>query len=106
MALNDLILLSVARDAEQRFQTADAFRNALKSVMEAPAPMAAPPPVAVGEIVPAAVVQKSHRAQWALVGALCCVAVLVGLIELTKEKGGGGESAGAPGGRAAAEAGA
>src|SRR5204863_5121119 len=31
-ALNELILLSVSREADARFQTADAFRNALNSV--------------------------------------------------------------------------
>ena len=83
-ALNDLILLSVTRDPDRRFQTADAFRNALKSVLEGT--LVTPPPVkpvpAPAAAVPAAVPpQKSHRAQWATVGALCFVAVLVGAIE-------------------------
>src|SRR5271165_4781212 len=31
-ALNDIILMAIAKDPAQRFQTADAFRNALKSI--------------------------------------------------------------------------
>ena len=31
-ALNDIILMSIAKDPEHRFQTADAFRKALNSV--------------------------------------------------------------------------
>jgi len=43
--LNDIILMSVAKYPEGRFQTAGAMRNALSSVASAPnpAPMAAPP---------------------------------------------------------------
>jgi len=44
-ALNDVILLSVAKDANERFQTAAAFGNALRSVMPAgtaPAPTLRP----------------------------------------------------------------
>jgi serine/threonine-protein kinase len=40
-ALNEIILIAIAKDPAQRFQTADAFRNALSSV-----PVPAPPPVA------------------------------------------------------------
>src|SRR5256885_8392538 len=50
--LNDLILISVARDPDRRFQTADAFRNALKALtpaaptVDVPRPVPAiPPPV-------------------------------------------------------------
>ncbi len=38
-ALNEIILMAIAKDPAQRFQTADAFRNALSSV-----PVAAPTP--------------------------------------------------------------
>ncbi|MGC2184486.1 MAG: serine/threonine-protein kinase [Terriglobales bacterium] len=38
-ALNEIILMAIAKDPEQRFQTADAFRNALSSV-----PVSAPTP--------------------------------------------------------------
>ena len=33
-ALNDIILMSISKDPLQRFQTADAFRNALQNVLE------------------------------------------------------------------------
>lgn len=35
-ALNEIILMAIAKDPAQRFQTADAFRNALSSVRSAP----------------------------------------------------------------------
>ena len=86
-SLNDLILLAVAREPDRRFQTAEAFRNALKSMsdttlmLDAPTvrpvtrvAQAAAPPVVAPEV-------KSHRALWATVGALCFVAVLVGAIQ-------------------------
>ena len=44
-ALNEIILISIAKDPTQRFQTADAFRNALSSVMMAPPPPAVNTPV-------------------------------------------------------------
>jgi serine/threonine-protein kinase len=93
-ALNDLILLSVAREPERRFQTAAAFRNALKSVAgaavmpEAPTRVAETRPMVPGAAAaaaaaapPAPVEAKSHRALWATIGALCFVAVLVGAIQ-------------------------
>jgi serine/threonine protein kinase len=39
-ALNDIIVMAVAKDPAQRFQTADAFRNALSQVGVAAAPAA------------------------------------------------------------------
>jgi eukaryotic-like serine/threonine-protein kinase len=79
-ALNEIILLSVQREPEKRFQTAEAFGNALASV----APSAAAPipakPVAVAEAPrPAA---KSRRGLWVAAGTLCAVAALVAVIEL------------------------
>ncbi len=41
-ALNDIIVMAVAKDPAQRFQTADAFRNALSQVGVAAAPAAVP----------------------------------------------------------------
>jgi len=87
--LNELILLSVKRDAGARFQTADAFRNALNSVAAAVAPTlplaqprtSSPAPQAAPAVAAAAAPEKSHRALWATVGALCCVAALVAAIE-------------------------
>ena len=88
--LNDLILFSVNRDPNTRFQTAEAFRNALAGVMGiAPAPVpdaaasAAASKDAPTETLPPV---KSHRALWATVGALCCVGALVAAIELMPSK--------------------
>jgi serine/threonine-protein kinase len=82
-ALNDLILLSVNRDPNSRFQTAEAFRNALGSVMGAVAAptIPVPPPAApaVSQEPPPA--RKSNRAIWATIGALCCVGILVAAIQ-------------------------
>ena len=81
-ALNELILLSVNRDPNGRFQSADAFRNALTNVLGTFAPYAAPPSQAAGATVAAPPPAKSHRALWATVGALCCVGIIVAAIEL------------------------
>ena len=82
-ALNEIIMVSVARDAGARFQTADAFRNALGSVVDSTVVL--PPPVApqgAPQIVGAVPERKSGgRALWATVGALCFVAVLVAAIQ-------------------------
>ncbi|MCU1233617.1 MAG: serine/threonine protein kinase, partial [Candidatus Solibacter sp.] len=90
-ALNDLIMISVTREPDRRFQTAEAFRNALKSVSEAtfvmdsphvrPVTRVADPPPIAASVPGAPPPQKSHRALWATVGALCFVAVLVGAIQ-------------------------
>jgi serine/threonine-protein kinase len=87
-ALNDLILLSVNRDPNGRFQTAEAFRNALNSVTAVAAPPVAaptvpvstpaPPPAAAAVVAPA---KKSNRAVWATIGALCCVGILIAAIQ-------------------------
>src|ERR1051326_2670630 len=61
-ALNELILLSVNRDPNGRFQSADAFRNALTNVLGTFAPYAAPPSQAAGATVAAPPPAKSHRA--------------------------------------------
>ncbi len=81
-ALNDLILLSVTREADRRFQTADAFRNALRSWAGETVPMAPAPPRPIAPAMPLSGVEpKSRRALWAGIGALCFVAVLAGAIE-------------------------
>lgn len=95
-ALNEIILLSIAKDPAKRFQSADAFRSALGTVgggapVAAPAaaprqaqtftPVAAPPtPVAQ---VP---LQRSgHRGLYITLGAVLAVAVLVvGATQLPK----------------------
>lgn len=92
-ALNEIILLSVQREPDKRFQSADAFRNALLSVGAAPdagrvavsaaaIPSAPPPPVS-----------KSHRGLWLAMGSLCAVAAIVAVAEFAPFKK---ASAGAP----------
>jgi serine/threonine-protein kinase len=101
-ALNDLILFSVGREPASRFQSADAFRNALHSVMGARAPVAAaaPPPAHAvrTESLPPQVVPpgKSHRALWATVGALCFAGALIAAIEFGPWKKTSAGSAAAP----------
>jgi serine/threonine-protein kinase len=83
-ALNDLILLSVNREAAGRFQSAEAFHNALSGVAAMMAPtVAAPQAQAPRQAAPPppAAPRKSHRALWATVGALCCVGILVAAIQ-------------------------
>jgi hypothetical protein len=101
-ALNDIILMSMAKDPSARFQSAEAFRNALASVhpgaappayqpgavpasaTRAATPMAAPSRPAAPQVpqVPAAVVATSlpassgHRGLYMAIGALIVVAVL------------------------------
>jgi serine/threonine-protein kinase len=106
-ALNDLILFSVGREPDARFQKAEAFQKALNSVVPGaattvlltpaakasetpqpappPAPQAVPPapaPRPAPAPAPAATREnRSHRALWATVGALCCVGILVAIIQ-------------------------
>ena len=100
-ALNDAILISVAKDPNARFQTAGAFRNALGCVMPAPAPVAAPmaasqaetktmpraaenPPV-MEQAPPAR--PPSRRGLWMALGAVAAVAAVVALIQFAPWKG-------------------
>jgi serine/threonine-protein kinase len=89
-ALNDVILLSVAKDPNARFQTAGAFRNALASVFPeraaaapAPAPIVAPAPVQAAGIVqprkPAS--SGSKRGLWMALGAVAAVLAVAAAIE-------------------------
>ena len=41
-ALNDVILMAIAKEPGQRFQTADALRKALETIVAAPAPTRVP----------------------------------------------------------------
>ena len=108
--LNDVILLSVAKDPNQRFQTAEAFRNALGNVqrmvgrpaaamaataMGSAAPMAAPQvaPLLPQEAAAPPAPAKSHRGLWLTAGALVTALVVVGLIQFGPWKK---TSAGAP----------
>ena len=91
-ALNDMILMSVSRDPNMRFQTAGAFRNALRSIAAPiPAPAAAPPaPARDSQALQPAQPEKprSKRGLWIAIGALATAAVLVGLIQFGPLKGG------------------
>ncbi|HEX5483854.1 MAG TPA: serine/threonine-protein kinase [Terriglobia bacterium] len=93
-ALNDVILTALAKDPSQRFQTADAFRNALRSVGSQisapaetnPAPMARPAAAAAGQRIaapePAPAPQsvrpsKGYRGLYMTLGALVAIVVIV-----------------------------
>jgi hypothetical protein len=91
-ALNDAILMSVAKDPAARFQTAGAFRNALGNVAPAASPMpaqaitqpvrgpVAPMPMPVAAAV-AAQKPRGKRGLWMTVGALATAAVVIAAIE-------------------------
>ena len=85
-ALNDLILLSVSRNRDARFQSAEAFHRALNGVMAslAPAPPVASQTLQLAPPLPEA--QKSHRGLWVAAGALCCVGAMVAAIEFVPWK--------------------
>ncbi len=90
-ALSELILVSLNRDPAGRFQTAGAFRNALRSVAAAPAvapavsPAAAPavaaPAASTGRAKP-----RGHRAVWMAAGGLCAVLAIIALIQFGPRK--------------------
>jgi len=95
-ALNDAILMSVARVPAERFQTAAAFRNALGAIVPqaapAPAPVVAAAPARPAEPQPAAQPaqpEKSHsrRGLWIAIGALTTAAVVIALIQYGPWKG-------------------
>ena len=89
--LNDVILMSVAKDPNARFQTAVAVRNALSNVFAEVKPQTAAPTVAavpVGQ--PARTVQPaSHRAQWMVLGAVAAVLAIVAVVAIAPWKGSG-----------------
>jgi serine/threonine-protein kinase len=102
-ALNDVIMLAVAKDPNARFQGAAAFRKALSSVVPAaaaaPSSMfaaAAAPAVLAGaplaqspsSVPPAAPVRpRSRRGLWMALGGIATAAVVIGVIELAPWKG-------------------
>lgn len=100
-ALNDVILYSVQKDPNARYQTAEAFREALQKAMAPPAP--APVQVAastaprqatyVAPAVPEPA--KSRRGLWVAIGAAAAVAAVVGVIELAPKKNAAAEAPGA-----------
>ena len=79
--LNDVILMSVAKSPDARFQTAAAFRNALGNVV--PAPAAAKPAVAAASPVEPAVARpaKSRRGLWMGIGAVATAAAVIAIIQ-------------------------
>lgn len=96
--LNDIILLSVAKDPSARFQTAGAFRNALTNVAPAAAQVTLPLPNNAlpnkplpnnaHENVPAASAKSpSRRGLWMGLGAVAALAVLVAAVALGPWKG-------------------
>ncbi|MEO8369469.1 MAG: serine/threonine-protein kinase [Candidatus Solibacter sp.] len=104
--LNDVILMAVAKDAESRFQTAGALRNALGNVARdlnpaaAAAPAAAPPAPAkaVKRVQPEPVVSaavsaatppvqpESRRGLWMGLGAVAAVLGIVAIVALAPWK--------------------
>ena len=94
--LNDVILMSVAKDAGARFQTAAALRNALANVaaglqptVALPRPAPAPAPAKAGpQPAKAAVPGKpvSHRGAWMGLGAVVAVLAIVAVIALAPWK--------------------
>jgi serine/threonine-protein kinase len=94
--LNDIILLSVAKDPAARFQTAEAFRNALLNIQglvgrpagavatarrgAAAAPQAAPALAQEAPAAPAAAA-KGHRGIWIAAGTLFTALLVIGIIQ-------------------------
>lgn len=76
-AVNDLIMTALAKDPAQRFQSADAFRKALDSIVP-------PTGAAQTQTIPAkpqplpmpAGKRRGHRGLWMAAGAVACVCVL------------------------------
>src|ERR1019366_3619951 len=90
--LNDVILMSVAKDAGARFQTAAALRNALANVaagMQPTVALPAPAPAKAGpQSAKAAVPGQpvSHRGAWMGLGAVAAVLAIVAVIALAPWK--------------------
>jgi eukaryotic-like serine/threonine-protein kinase len=79
-ALNDIILTALDKEPARRFQSAEAFRNALESIRSRPAETVfVPAPTKTLPAVTApAVGKKNHRGLWMAAGAAACVCVLAG----------------------------
>jgi serine/threonine-protein kinase len=91
-ALNDMILMSVSRDPNQRFQGAAAFRNALSGIagnvatpVAAPVARVAPPVAALASVAQkdtvGATTSRGKRGLWIAIGALATAALLIGMIQ-------------------------
>jgi hypothetical protein len=95
--LNDVILMSVAKDADARFQTAKALRNALSNVaaelnpasaVTAPAapPAAARPPAGQPGNALQPAPARSHRGAWMGLGAVVAVLAIVAVVAIAPWK--------------------
>ncbi len=93
--LNDAILMSVAKDPAMRFQTAGAFRAALGSIFQQPAPAVItqpPAPVPTPVFQPMAPVAmtaakpKGKRGLWMALGALAAALGAISIIEFAPPK--------------------
>jgi len=87
--LNDAILMAVAKDPNQRFQGAAAFRNALGSLVAAPHPTVTMPNKPQAPAVAAAPAAKgqSKRGLWMAVGAIAAALAVIGVIQFGPKKG-------------------
>jgi serine/threonine protein kinase len=81
--LSEIILQAIEKDPAKRFQTADAFRNALLFVCQpvqpaVSAPATGPTPIltAQPQVPPPPQTARSHRGLWIAIGALLGIAVL------------------------------
>lgn len=82
--LNDVILMSVLKDPNARFQTAGAFRNALGSVVvpAAAAPVSVKAPVAaLANVAQVTAPPRSKRGLWMGLGAVAAVLAVIAVIE-------------------------
>jgi len=95
-ALSDVILMSVARSPDARFQTAAAFRNALGSVMKAAEPVAQPAaavpsarpsPVGTPITPPETQTPSSRRGLWMGLGALVMAAAAIAIVQFGPWRG-------------------
>jgi serine/threonine protein kinase len=85
--LNDIIMLAMAKDPAQRFQTAEAFQNALSAVSAKQPAVPPPMPQALPHIAPstAGSAYRNARAWYMLAGSAATIAVIVaGVIEIPK----------------------
>ena len=80
--LNDVILMSIAKDPSQRFQTAEAFGNALAAVRGAVVALGATPTIGSTQQQPPAAAPvaatRSRRGLYMAVGSVLTLAVLIG----------------------------
>ncbi len=77
--LNDIIMTALAKEPMQRFQTADAFRNALESVRGRPSAGQAQSPSQASTLPmppPVAPAKPGKRSLWMALGAVACICVL------------------------------